>query len=262
MSMKPLLDTYRDDNEDASPVSFVRSIDTTFISHKYILVVHAIFIAINATIFFIYTRSLLNNGRLSGSNWDLLPLPAHEALKPELRTFKTSLIDNPFAGPPRPKLDEAWHNLLKNDNIKIPESSLHALDLTSIHVEGSSEVLASLSAFHALHCLKKIRQMTYKEYYHANKSSAAMTREIAHSDHCIEYVREYITCKPDLSFITYHWINDTAQHPDEPQVSYPTTWDHALHECANWEAVDAWAGERRIDLWDYELLERPNEKRE
>ena len=73
MSMKPLLDTYRDDNEDASPVSFVRSIDTTFISHKYILVVHAIFIAINATIFFIYTRSLLNNGRLSGSNWDLLP---------------------------------------------------------------------------------------------------------------------------------------------------------------------------------------------
>ena len=76
-------------------------------------------------------------------------------------------------------------------------------------------------------------------------------------DHCIEYIREYLMCKPDLSLVTYHWINNTAQHPEDPSLRLPTSWDHSLHECANWDALDAWAGARVFDLYKYDLLQRP-----
>ena len=45
---------------------------------------------------------------------ELLPLPAREAVHWELRPFTTSLIDNPFAGAPRPELEHTWHNLVSS----------------------------------------------------------------------------------------------------------------------------------------------------
>ena len=81
-------------------------------------------------------------------------------------------------------------------------------------------------------------------------------RELISVDHCIEYLREYLMCKPDLSLITYHWINHTAQHGD-PSARFPTSRDQGLHECADWKSLNVWAGDRVFDLYDTELLKRP-----
>jgi hypothetical protein len=64
-------------------------------------------------------------------------------------------------------------------------------------------------------------------------------------------------CKPDLSLVTFRWINNTAQHPDEPQAFYPTNFDSGLHECMKWEPLEEWAAERRFNLFDVDLLDRP-----
>ena len=40
--------------------------------------------------------------------------PAKEALDYEKKVFYSPVDGNPFAGPPRPELDAAWHNLLKS----------------------------------------------------------------------------------------------------------------------------------------------------
>jgi len=63
-------------------------------------------------------------------------------------------------------------------------------------------------------------------------------------------------CKPDLSLVTFYWINETAQHAD-PSARYPTQNDDCLHECANWESISAWAGERVFDLYRTDLLRKP-----
>ena len=115
--------------------------------------------------------------------------------------------------------------------------------------------------------------MAYKEHYHQGKDDAARYRERRHAgtsqyfpshrfseltsvDHCIEYLREYLMCKPDLSLVTFHWINQTAQHGD-PSARFPTNRDLGLHECADWESLDAWAGNRVFDLYDTDLLKKP-----
>ena len=64
-------------------------------------------------------------------------------------------------------------------------------------------------------------------------------------------------CKPDLSLVTFHFINNTAQHADDPSLQLPTSWDHSLHECANWDSLNNWAGERVFDLYQNDLLRQP-----
>jgi hypothetical protein len=63
-------------------------------------------------------------------------------------------------------------------------------------------------------------------------------------------------CQPDLSMVTFRWINNTAQHEDKTAF-YPTNFDVDLHTCAVWQHLDSWAGERMFDLFEVDLLQRP-----
>ncbi|KAI0457086.1 hypothetical protein F5B21DRAFT_109479 [Xylaria acuta] len=185
-----------------------------------------------------------------------LPLPDRAGLQWEERKFPTNIVDNPFTGNPRDELDQAWHKLLRNDNIRVPKDYLDERNLRSVYTKDGTEGIASLSVFHSLHCLKKVKKMLFKEYYHKGKSGDAMAREEKHVDHCVEYIRESLMCQPDLSMVTFRWINNTAQHEDK-SAFYPTNFDVDMHRCANWQNLDSWAGERMFNLFEVDLLERP-----
>jgi hypothetical protein len=123
---------------------------------------------------------------------------------------------------------------------------------------------------------KKVKRMLFKDYYHQGKSGDAMAREEKHVgkkyligmkptvigadlialDHCVEYIRESLMCQPDLSMVTFRWINNTAQHEDKAGF-WPTNFDVDSHKCANWQKLDSWAGERMFNLFDVHLLDRP-----
>lgn len=97
-----------------------------------------------------------------------------------------------------------------------------------------------------------------------NTSVSSMTRHIHQNraegcpDHCVEYIREALMCQPDLSLVTFRWINNTAQHPDDKPGFYPTNFDVDVHTCANWKALDSWASERMFNLFEVDQLQRPN----
>ncbi|KAI1177096.1 hypothetical protein F4777DRAFT_543731 [Nemania sp. FL0916] len=210
----------------------------------------------------VYIIALVATTRIGSSENDdnnavNLPLPDRTALIWSGRKFPTAIEDNPFTGAPRPELDEAWHNLLQNDNIRVPRLYLEELNLTTIYTLDGSEGIASLSVYHSLHCLKKVKRMLFKEQYHQGKSELAMARESKHVDHCIEYIRESLMCQPDLSLVTFRWINETAQHDDQ-SAFYPTNFDVAMHTCADWEALDSWASKRVFNLFNVDLLQRPS----
>ncbi|KAM0814058.1 hypothetical protein AB5N19_14060 [Seiridium cardinale] len=186
----------------------------------------------------------------------LLEIPDYSGLVWEKRRFPTNIVDNPFTGSPRQELDDAWHRLLRNDNIRVPKDYLAERNLTSVYTEDGADGIASLSVYHSLHCLKKVKKMLFKEHYHSGKSNEAMEREAKHVDHCMEYIRESLMCQPDLSMVTFRWINNTAQHEDK-SAFYPTNFDVDLHRCANWEMLDSWAGTRMFDLFQVDRLQRP-----
>ncbi|RAH48964.1 oxidase ustYa family protein [Aspergillus brunneoviolaceus CBS 621.78] len=162
-----------------------------------------------------------------------LPLPDREGLQWRSRRFPTNIVDNPLAGTPRPELESAWHDLLQNDNIRVPIGYLQEKSLKSVYTQDHTEGIVSLSVYHSLHCLWK------------------------HADHCVEYIRESLMCQPDLALVTFRWINDTAQHAAAPTEFYPTNFDVDVHRCADWESLDRWAGQRAFDLSRVDLLDRP-----
>lgn len=61
-------------------------------------------------------------------------------------------------------------------------------------------------------------------------------------------------CHPDLSPVTFTWINGT--YGNGPLL--PTNKDVAMHECANWEKLDNWAGDHVFDLFRLDKLRYPD----
>ena len=60
---------------------------------------------------------------------------------------------NPYRGDPRPELDEAWHNLLENNNIRLSKGELEKMNRTALELYDGSGYYGQMSAYHHLHCL-------------------------------------------------------------------------------------------------------------
>jgi hypothetical protein len=66
-------------------------------------------------------------------------------------------------------------------------------------------------------------------------------------EHCIERLREYLMCRPDMTIFTYDWIEG---RDDEPMPN------HAVqHECVNWDSLKSWINDRKFSIADG-LIER------
>ena len=69
-------------------------------------------------------------------------------------------------------------------------------------------------------------------------------------EHCIEALREYLMCVPDLTLYTYDWI---------PPRTDPVPNHGVKHACVDWNQLDEWVEERRFSLAD-QLIRRADGK--
>lgn len=67
-------------------------------------------------------------------------------------------------------------------------------------------------------------------------------------DHCLDTIRKFIMCRADVAMQTLHWTDDQRT----PAHNFETE-----HECLNWEALDAWAASRMVDIHDPKILVHP-----
>lgn len=96
--------------------------------------------------------------------------PVREAILYEERSF--TLGDKIqekgiYSGRPNAELDLAWHNLLENENIRIPPEVMDHYGRKDIGVaipDGSGYV-GTLNMYHELHCIKRLHQYMYQDYY-------------------------------------------------------------------------------------------------
>lgn len=116
---------------------------------------------------------------------------------------------------------------------------------------------------------KLIRWSLYPDYFYPNSSAAdAEEREkhrgecagfihllLSHisltfyrvEDHCINYIRQSAMCHADIGLSTWHWRpNDPMPHADMMP-----------HTCRNWAAIDAWAKDHKVDMYQPSLLVHP-----
>ncbi|KAK3679963.1 hypothetical protein LTR78_000340 [Recurvomyces mirabilis] len=138
--------------------------------------------------------------------------PAQVALQPQAKFIDASFgATNIYKGSRSPRLDRAWHGLFENQNIRVTKEELEKANKTSVE-------LADGSGWYGV------------------------------PDHCIDQLRQEVTCKADVTLIGFEWV---------PNNTDPSPVFQGWHECKNFEAIDAWAKGRRFDIFEDELLVHP-----
>ncbi|KAE9379888.1 hypothetical protein N431DRAFT_448721 [Stipitochalara longipes BDJ] len=105
---------------------------------------------------------------------------------------------------------------------------------------------ATLEVFHQLHCLNMVRMATYKEHYdlvHAFGDRPEWLRK--HIDHCIDMLRQRLTCTSDIGLVTAVWVESYG----EPYPDFNTQ-----HQCRNFEKVQTWAKYHELNVSMQEMV--------
>ncbi|PSN75084.1 hypothetical protein BS50DRAFT_643716 [Corynespora cassiicola Philippines] len=151
---------------------------------------------------------------------------------------------NPFVGDPRLELDEAWNNLLRNIQISVKPYEFDLLqpqlNRSSLRLPEGSYVIR-LKVFHKLHCLKWIRKWIHRDHYWPDVSGYELYERRWHIEHCLESLRLDTMCRPSLAPATFHFVDRNASD------DLTANGDH-VENCADWDTLQRWADQRRVDL--------------
>ncbi|KAG6357510.1 hypothetical protein INS49_013387 [Diaporthe citri] len=110
-----------------------------------------------------------------------------------------------------------------------------SIDGDLVELDGGG-YLASLGAYHELHCLRRLRHYLYREYYFRNLTQMEADNVHAHLDHCIEALRVTIMCHGNTEVYSFEW--------DDPKSYKPAAKSNGRSVCARWSSVEDWAYSR------------------
>lgn len=104
----------------------------------------------------------------------------------------------------------------------------------------NSGFIGEIEVFHHLHCLNFVRQFVWQDFYPANqvpsllKNNGDEQMEVnrLHVSHCIEVLRQALTCNADLTpYLMYKTPNGAS----------PVTEDfNANHKCKKFDRIMGW----------------------
>lgn len=94
------------------------------------------------------------------------PAPVNEAITWGLSFFTTEL-ESDFVGKPNAEIDAAWDQILRHTNVRLSEEDIRKLgrehEANIALPDGGYAGL--INGFHELHCLKRLYQYNWPEYY-------------------------------------------------------------------------------------------------
>lgn len=131
-------------------------------------------------------------------------------------------------------------------NTRLPKEEMDRMNRTSVPLDDDEGgYFVTLDVFHELHCLNTIRKQVYRDDYPTDES---LKRQLEHTDHCIDILRQVLMCHADISVVTYEWIED-----------YRMPWPQFKmeHECRNWDAITDWAEHHFIESIRGPILTHP-----
>ncbi|KAI4248949.1 MAG: hypothetical protein LQ352_005799 [Teloschistes flavicans] len=260
---------YADDDKTSSAQHLLSSIDVRYIEppkrkmSTYLpWITHILYLTI---IFSISTFFILRSKSISAmectrreNTWS----PALPAVLPYRSVFFNGTLDypSPWRGTPSPSLDAAWETIVRMESMEafsISEEEYlklgHPLDENVVRLDENQGggIFAGLEVYHQMHCLNLIRQYTYPEYYRNRSVTFTDPPELlrTHVDHCIEMLRQKLTCDADVGVITHTWV---AQR-ETPWPNFNT-----LHRCRNWDGVVEWSEKHQAPGVPH-MMKRPSD---
>ncbi|KAJ1324168.1 oxidase UstYa family protein [Microdochium nivale] len=202
----------------------------------------------------LYTAMFLGSvySRPAAGTFSLLDSPAkYIGEKTHLEAFPLEgKATGPYTGEPRKELDDAWRELLQYNNIRIPDDWIMRFGRAETAVKlPDGGYLGMLTAYHEIHCVKRLYQSLHREHYMPNSTAEELEVNMGHDLHCLEVLRMGAMCRGDVSVITHRWKEGSIK---------PNVEQRAPHQCVDWDAVTGFAAERTVDIWQEGYIRNPN----
>ncbi|KAH8123821.1 hypothetical protein FP744_10000864 [Trichoderma asperellum] len=132
---------------------------------------------------------------------------------------------NIYKGTPNKAMDKAWDDLMYMNGTVVDAKVIDRIGKSRLAVkfteqqEPGEKYFASVEVFHQLHCLNLIRTYTYREYYDRPENRPLAFEDPEHIlrkhvDHCIDMLRQVLSCNADVGLITYNWVEHYGIFPD------------------------------------------------
>ncbi|KAH7018128.1 uncharacterized protein B0I36DRAFT_335351 [Microdochium trichocladiopsis] len=154
-----------------------------------------------------------------------------------------------YTGEPREELDEAWRTLLQYNNIRISDEWIHKYGREDTAVKlPDGGYLGMLSAFHEVHCVKRLYQTLHRDHYFPNATAEELDVNLEHDMHCLEVLRMSAMCRGDVSLINHRWKEDSP---------YPNVDQRAPHQCVDWDAVMDYSASMAVDVYQEHYIVNP-----
>ncbi|KAE9373171.1 hypothetical protein N431DRAFT_557355 [Stipitochalara longipes BDJ] len=144
-----------------------------------------------------------------------------------------------YGGMPSQEVDDAWRDLLDGLNIGLHPSEANLGD-TTFQWPGSGDYFSGLEVFHSLHCLNRVREALYPDYYPVSENPKNPSRQ-DHIEHCINHLRQAIQCHSDLTPMQWYLVGDRIILKTETR-----------HMCRNFENIHNWAVQKKSKIYNKE----------
>jgi hypothetical protein len=133
------------------------------------------------------------------------PAPANAAISYKPQKYQTEAASAPLIGLPSAELDAAWDSLLQHSNIRISDQDLSQLGRENEpNVELPDGGYAGLLyVFHDLHCLKRLHQYMFQDYYFPDLDEEQRALNLQHNSECPPFY-SYISPRSPRSDSSIH----------------------------------------------------------
>ncbi|KAF3067689.1 hypothetical protein CFAM422_008577 [Trichoderma lentiforme] len=156
-----------------------------------------------------------------------------------------------YTGPPSPEIDSAWEEITAGRYFRITaEEAIEAFGsasnvywndkvggymagyvlLTIDHLSSYTD-RTRIDMFHALHCLNRLRQSFWPDYY----PPSTHPNTIIHQEHCIDHIRQMLMCSGDMTLIPTEWTDYLGRNYVNSDVP---------HTCRNFAKLRDWVVSR------------------
>jgi hypothetical protein len=120
--------------------------------------------------------------------------------------------------------------------VKFPEEYGH----------GPDAYIASIEAFHHIHCLDKLRrEISYGHYWEKEEGPAPGSAiHEAHAMHCIDVLLQSLKCTASVDLVTFNWVEGRSMMmPDFANKKV----------CRDFDALLGWVGETGVAMNETQL---------
>ncbi|KAB5576188.1 hypothetical protein GE09DRAFT_1281885 [Coniochaeta sp. 2T2.1] len=141
-----------------------------------------------------------------------------------------------YVGPPQPCVDDAWEKLLGGLNLDFDKTEID-LGESTFQWPDTGFYFSGLDVYHSLHCLNRLRQAMYPDYYTHIFDRPGSPNRADHIDHCINHIRQSLQCHADLTPMEWRLSGSNIIIKTDTH-----------HTCRNFDKIHRWASSHRTQF--------------